>query len=239
MTTALDIINQALKKSGVLGVGQTALAEDVNDAFLDLNDMIAQWRRKRWIMWHLTTHSFVSTGAQSYTVGQGGNFNIPRPDRLESAFFRQEVNSNPQNIDYPLQILEAREDYNLIALKTLQTFPSFIFYDAAYPTGVVYPWPVIPASIYSLHITVKGVLSGFANLTTGLNAPDEFVAAMKFNLARRLRVSYQEPADPELNALAKDSLNVIRNANTQIPRLQVDPTLIRPGLYNIYSDQIR
>ena len=239
MTTANDIITQALKKAGVLGVGQTALAEDVNDAFNDLNDMIAQWNRKRWVMWHLVATSFVSTGAQSYTVGPGGNFNIARPDRLEDAYFRQLIASNPNQIDYPLEILEAREDYDKIALKTLSTFPSYIFYDAANPMGSVYPWPVIPASLYSLFIVTKETLLQFATLTTALVAPPEFVAAMKWNLATRLCVSYQQPVSEDLKRLASDSLNVIRNANTQIPRLQVDPTLIRPGLFNIYFDQIR
>src|ERR1700722_5997638 len=93
--TPLDIVTQALKKAGVLGVGQTPLAEDTNDAFYDLNDMIAQWARKRWLMWHLLDVPLVSTGAMSYTVGIGGNFNTPRPDRLEAAFFRQIVPSQP------------------------------------------------------------------------------------------------------------------------------------------------
>jgi len=83
--------------------------------------MIAQWARKRWLMWHLIDVAKVSTGAQSYTVGVGGDFNTPRPDRLEAAFFRQIVPSQPNLIDYPLEIIEARETYNNIALKTLSS----------------------------------------------------------------------------------------------------------------------
>lgn len=238
MTTPLDIITQALKKAGVLGVGETPLAEDTNDAFADLQDMLGQWQRKRWLIWHLVDYAFLSTGAVNYTVGPGGNFNInPRPDQIESAFFRQVINNPPPNqIDYPLILIRAREDYNNIRLKQLVTFPQYLFYDSAFPTGLAYPWPVIQSNVYELHLTVKETLSQFTSLNQTIQMPLEYFAALKFNLAVRLRQAYQLPIDPVLVGLAKDALNVIRNANLQIARLQIPLDLIRPGLYNVYSD---
>lgn len=236
-TTPLDIISQALKKAGVLGVGQTPLAEDTNDAYSDLQDMLGQWQRKRWLVYHLVDYSVTGTGALYYTVGPSQDFNIsPRPDRIESAFFRQLVQSQPNQIDYPLSIIEAREDYNLIALKHLQTFPQYLFYDSGFPVGKAYPWPLIQSNLYELHLTVKETLSQFTSLNQVIVLPLEYFAAFKFNLACRLRQAYQMPVDPMLIGLAKDSLNVIRNANLQIPRLQIPQDLIRPGIYNIYSD---
>jgi hypothetical protein len=237
MVTPLDIITQSLKKAGILGVGQSASAEDANDAFLDLNDMIAQWARKRWLMWHLIDVAKVSTGAMSYTVGPGGDFNTPRPDRLEAAFFRQIIPSQPNQIDYPLEIIEARETYNNISLKSLKTFPYAIFYDAAFPTGIVYPWPVPQANIYEIHLTLKDTLTQFTTLTQNIIMPPEYIAAMKFNLSIRLRQAYMLPADPILIGLAKDSLNVIRGANTQVATLNMPSDLMRSNGYNIYSDQ--
>lgn len=239
-TTPQDIIRAALKKAGVLGVGQIALAEDTNDAYSDLQDMLGQWQRKRWLIWHLVDYAFTSTGAVNYTVGPGGNFNInPRPDRIESAFFRQTVgNVVPNQVDYPLQIIEAREDYNLIRLKQLQSFPQYLFYDSAFPTGFAYPWPVVQANMYEIHLTVKETLAQFTALNQVIALPLEYFAALKFNLALRLRQAYQLPPDLALVDLAKDSLNVIRNANLQIPRLHVPSDLFRNGLYNVFSDEI-
>lgn len=240
MTTPLDIITQSLKKAGILGVGQTPLAEDTNDAFQDLQDMLGQWQRKRWLIWHLVDYAVTGTGQEFYTVGPGQQFPInPRPDRIESAFFRQTIQSQPSKIDYPLEIIEAREDYNMISLKTLQTFPQYLFYDSGFPVGKAYPWPLIQANLYELHLTVKETLAQFTSLVQTISLPLEYFAALKFNLAQRLRQSYQVPPDLALNALAKDSLNVIRNANLQIPRLRIPTDLVRPGIYNIFSDQIR
>lgn len=235
--TPLGIINLALKISGVLGVGQTALAEDVNDAFLTLNMMLSQWQNKRWLVWHLITVSYTSTGAESYTVGPGQQYNLAeRPDRLEAAFFRQLIPSTPNQIDYPLEIISARETYNNIALKTLTSFPSYIFYDSGYPVARIYPWPLPQANLYSVHITVKAPLKNFTSLTQAINLPPEYNAALLYSLAARLRPAYQLPPEPSIIALAKDALAVIRGSNAQIPRLQLPADLNRGGIYNVYAD---
>lgn len=228
-----DLITQALKGAGILGVGQTALAEDVNDAFTHLKMMLSQWQRKRWLVYHLVDVSKVSTGAQSYTVGAGQDFDIARPDRLEAAFVRQLM---PVPVDFPLSLLESREDYNRIRLKTLKAPSRAIFYDAATPYGVVYPYPETPASIYELHLTFKALLQGFSTLADVITLPPEYEAAMLWGLMQRLRITYRLPADPRIDAMAADSLNLIRNANAQIPRLTMPRGLSRRGAYNIYSD---
>jgi hypothetical protein len=238
MATPRDICVSALKKAGVLGVGQDASAEDINDTFADLQDMVAQWQHKRWLIWHLVDLSIVSTGAQSYTIGPGGDIPFPvRPDRIEAAFLRQLVMSQPNQVDYPLEILFSREDYNLIRLKQLQSFPESLFYDSAYPLGVIYPYPIACASIYSIHVSVKELLSQFTSLSQVVNIPLEYFAALKYNLAIRVHASYPGlPEIPTVIGLAKDALEVIRMANTQIPRLAMPAQLIRPSIYNVFSD---
>jgi len=44
---------------------------------------------------------------------------------------------------------------------------------------------------------------------------------------------------PITMALAKEALNVLRMGNAQVPNLRMPDDLIRPGIYNPYSDQIR
>ena len=90
-TTPRDLINLSLKTANVLGVGQVASAEDMNDAFNLLNMLMAQLQRRRYMIYQLVTLAKQATGAISYTVGPGGDFNVARPAKLESAFFRQNV----------------------------------------------------------------------------------------------------------------------------------------------------
>ncbi len=241
VTTAADIVRLVLKDTGVLGVGQTATAEDTNDVFDTLNMMIGEWASKRWLLYHLLDLSIVSTGAMSYTVGPGGDIDtgaMQRPDRLEDGcFFRQIISaSSPNQIDYPLSILESREDYSRIGLKQLTTIPQFVFYDPVFPLGVVYPWPVIQTSQYELHLLVKSQLSQFDNLADSIDLPSQYYGAIRYNLGCRVRPMYQLPPDPQLVGLAVDSLSTIRNMNAAVPRLRMPVGIGRGSRYNIFSD---
>jgi|SRR5579859_3229938 len=229
MPVAGDIITMALKTAGVLGVGQTALPDDTNDALTQLNWMLSQWRRKRWLVYHLVDLALTANGNTSYTIGPGGDFNIPfRPDRLESAFVRQLVTSIQLRADYGLEIIDARETYNNIVLKQYNSFPQTVFYDPGYPLGTLWFTPTPGSGQFEIHLAVKDALQQFATANDVISLPEEYYAALYFNLARRLRVSYQLPPDPELNALCTDALNVIRGADLQLARLQMPPGL--PGV---------
>lgn len=235
--TPNDIILLALKMSGVLGVGQQAQAEDISDCVKVFNMMLGQWAQKRWLVYHLLDLSVKATGALSYTVGPGGDFDTPRPDRLEAGFLRQ-PNTSPNPVDYPLELLQSREDYNRITIKGLGSFPLALWYDPAFPLGNVYFWP-LPSSQYEMHITVKAPLISISSATlfNTVQLPDEYLEALYWNLAVRLRPMYQLPPEPTITALAISSLNTIRNSNTAIPQLTMPRGLMgRGSSYNIFSD---
>lgn len=227
-----------------MGTGQTPNQQDITDAQARLQWMLQQWERKRWLVYHLVNVSKVSTGTVSYSVGPGGDFDTGagsvRPAKLESAFLRQLTQSAPNQIDYPLEILQAREDYDKIALKSLVSFPQAVWLDPSWPLATVYPWPVPQATTYSVHLTVLAQLpTKFTSLATTFALPFESYSAMIYNLALRLRSKFQIPSYPGdfLPDLAKDSLNVLRGANTAIARLSIPSELNRPGIYNVFSDR--
>ncbi len=236
-TTPQQLINLALKKIGVLAAGQTPLADDIADAFAELNLMLAEWNSQRWMVYHLITQSIASTGAQSYTIGPGADINVPlRPNNIESAFFRQN-NITPLSPDYPLQIVAAREDYNRLRLKSLTAFPQYLFYDSDWPVGTLYPWPLMMGGLYTLFISYKDTLDSIQSTDMQINLPPQYYAAILYNLAARLRPSYQLPVDQTVAAMAAATLNVVRGQNAQIRTLRMPGTLTHGGVYNPYTDQ--
>ena len=241
MPTARDIVTFALKKSGVLGVGRPASAMDANDAMEDFQDLLAQWTRQRWMNWDMLNIGKVSTGALSYTAGPAGDYNVsPRPNRIASAFLRNLVNPTGLNVDTPVEVIAAREEYDRVSLKGLVSFTQYVFLDTSYPLAVVRPYPVPTANIYALFLTFKDVMPTI-DINTDLTVfPAEYFPAMKFELARVLRQAYGKgmKPDPELNRLAARAINVIKDANLQIPELVMPKVLVAnsPG-YNIISDQ--
>ena len=230
------VITLALKAAGILGQGQTAAAGVTTDAFDALNAMVAQWSVKRGLVYELVDATKACTGAKSYTVGPTGDFAFStRPSLIESAYVSLNY-GQPNQTDVPLDILEAREDYNRLTMKSIGTFPYIAFYDNAFPSGLLYAWPV-PSSLYQLTITAKLPLLQFANVTQDTNLPPEYQEALIWNLAARLRPLYQLEPDLSVIALARASLSTIRQANAQVPLLSMPAGISHRGRFNVYSGQ--
>lgn len=235
---ANDLINMALRASGILGTGQTAPAEMTNQALTALNMILRQWSAKRWLDYRTTNLTLTSTGALSYTVGPGGDFDIPRrPQSVEAAFIS--MNSGAAQIDIPIEVYRAREDYNAVALKSLVTMPSGVFYDNAMPLGVAYFWPVPNAARYSMTLTVKNPLLDVTDILADMGLPPEFDEALTYSLAVRMRTLYQLAPDAGVVALARAGIGTIRSANAQVARLRMPVGLSHGGRYNIFSDGSR
>lgn len=229
MTTALDIIKLSLKLSGALAIGQTPPSEDVSDSFELLQNMLSSWNQKRWFIWHMLDISHQSTGAQFYTVGPGGDFDFAyRPPRLQAAYVRQLIPSAAPSgqLDFPLNIIETHEEYSLLSLKSLKSFPSAIFYDAAFDIGRVTVWP-IPATYFEIHLIVKDTLQAFPTLTTEFNMPPEYREALLYNLSGRLAPLYGLQPSPVVIAMARAGLNTVKVANHRVGDMLCPPGLNR------------
>jgi hypothetical protein len=251
-----DICTQALKESGHTSLGQVPPADDVDDAWFRLQTMLQQWAIKRWFVYHLITLNFTSTGALSYTVGPGGNFdtnqggltpNSQRPNRIERAFLRQfsiPGGGSPLvlNVDFPLTLIQSMEDYSRIRLKSLVSFPNYAFYDPALPLGNLFIWPVPNPAIYAVFIVMKERFQRnflVKGLATVLNFPDEYYGAILYNLAIRLRSRWQIPTFPgdPLPILAKEGEEVLRRGNFAVSQLQMPKDLGNAAnSYNIFGD---
>ena len=224
-----DVITNSLVDAGVVSIDEAIEQPILNRAFRQANWLIAQWNRKRNLVYYIQDYSFVSTGALNYTVGLNQTINInPRPDRIEYAFLRFLNQSPPSGlfVDIPLDIIQSHENYSQITVKNVGTLPWRIFYNPTWPIGQLFPWPVPQPSIYEIHVGFKGVLPRFSSLQQKINFPPEYEAAINWSLARRLRVSYQMPADPTIDSLARDALNTIRLANQAMPTLSM-PSFLR------------
>jgi hypothetical protein len=125
--TVADFVNLALEDSGAFTADNPPNYQDTQDALWRLNMMISQWNRRRWLVYHLIDTAFTCSGALSYSVGAGGDFNIARPDHIEAAFIRQIVPTNSTPVDWPLTPIASWEDYSRIAIKRLAASPAEFF----------------------------------------------------------------------------------------------------------------
>lgn len=235
MTTAVDLITLALKDIGALGVGQAISAEDTADALATLNMLMDQLSVERLSVFHLVDTAHQANGSVSYTVGPGGDFNIPRPVKINAAYARLQSSGAGSAVDYRITMIDAREDYARISLKTLVSFPEYAFLDTAYPLANLILYPV-PNSSYELHIVTMDVLQQFATAATVVNLPGPYKALLRYSLAIYLAPSYQLEPTPSLVKLAMNAKRVVKRMNVQIPSLTMPRGLMSKSRYNIYSD---
>jgi hypothetical protein len=232
------MITLAFKEAGILGVGQSLLAEDVNDGFTLLQRMTSLWQKQRWLVPALIDIATIGNGQKSNTIGPGGYWNVPRPNDIKGGYVIQLGTGITTPVSLPLEKIFSYEDYIQISVKNLQTLPDHFFYDGAFVGGLgnVFIWPV-PNSQYECHLLVEAQL-GFPSplgLDSLFSLPPEYQEAIHYNLAWRIGAMYQFPINPDTKSLAKNALNVIRVANTQVPRLTM-PTGLKTGkAFNIFN----
>lgn len=168
MTTARDLCLDAISESGAIGVGQTPNAEDINATFTRLQRMVKLWQTKRWLVPALQRISFTADGSESYTIGLGGDINIPRPNDIKGGYVIQR-NTGSTPISMQLRKIFSYEDYIRIAVKNLNSLPTRFFYDAQYTKaglGHIYPWP-IPSNQYELHFLLQTGLNFGTTISQG------------------------------------------------------------------------
>jgi acyl carrier protein len=245
----------ALRMAGRINDQQSVseASKDVSDAFTLLMAMMAQWQRKRWLVWSEQEIALISTGDVSYTIGRRQQFDTARPDKIHAAFVRLMGHGGSSSggsatlaeqlpfplgahsvagagghgnmVDIPLTIIESREDWSQVSIKDLKSMPSAVFYDSSYPVGRLHFWPVPIANDYELHLVLKTTLPGYEGLDDPLNMPPEYTAAIIDNLACRIIVASGGQISRELAGQARASLEVVKMTNAQIPLLGMPAAL--------------
>lgn len=80
MATASDILTRAYGTIGVLGEGEVMTAAQGQDGLARLNNMVSSWRTQFGTVYAVEREVFPLTAdQQTYTIGVGGDFNVPRP----------------------------------------------------------------------------------------------------------------------------------------------------------------
>lgn len=231
MTTARDLIEGALRLIRVKDAGESLPADEAADGLQALNDMLGSWNNEPALLYFERDNSLTLTGAQTYTVGPGGDLDTTRPLRITDAFVRN------QGIDYPVNIV-GDNWYADVAYKATSGRPEYLQYDADYPLGVIKLWPVGDSS-YTLYVTSHKQLPTFDNLSDSVNLPPGYERAIRYNLAVEQAPEYGAPLSEAIVQRANEAKRNLKRINTRPPRVVADTALRYPRGrdYSIYSDQ--
>lgn len=100
----------------------------------------------------------------------------------------------------------ARFDYENLPNKSSSGRPVQFYFDPKQDFGLLYVWPEPPAETYRLSITYYNPLDVFNDADDAANFPNEWVAALKYNLAVRIAPLFDMPLRQEVIVQAERSL---------------------------------
>ena len=216
MTTATELITQALGILGVRAVGESVDGTTAGETLTRLNSLIDSWRTQK--LYAYATQRITGTlpaSASTLTVGPTGDIvTTYRPFRLETGGF---YNNGGQ--DYPIQLLTQNE-FNGITQKLQASGATAIgiYYEPTLPNGTLYFYPQ-PSSQVTLTLIVLTELLEFPTLNSDYTLPPGYRRALAYALAEDLAPDYGKTMSPSAVKAGYVALRNIRRVNHATPRL--------------------
>jgi hypothetical protein len=226
MTTVRALIERSMRVAGVLVKGGSPDADEAQDAFLSLNNMLGGWSNHSLILYSDVDESFSMTGADSYTIGTGGDLDTTPPLKIKTAFLRSGT------IDYPLEFI-GDDEYARICSKDTQGLAYYLNFDYGYPLSTLKFYPKPDAS-YTLHLISEKPLTQFTSIDNTVSLPPGWEDAIVYNLAVRLYPEYGQPVDQVVYKIAEDSMRGLKLAAAKRKPMNMQAPLKTRNIYSGY-----
>lgn len=229
MTAVIKIIQLALRDIKGIGEDQTLSPSLISDSLDTLNQMIAQWNVQKQCIYAQKVVMFTANGSGSYTIGPGGNIDMPLPAKIDAASWRD------NGVDFPLQVVESLEEWERIGVKALGGVPLGVFLQRFYPVGNLLVWP--QASTGQIRLITRVPLDQYTSVTQDMLIPPEYQLAVRYSLAELMAMSLGVPTPADLVRQASNARRAMKRENLTVLKLDMPPGVPFRRIYKIYSDQ--
>lgn len=218
MTTVADLIRRSLTILGVVAAGESVKAEDQEDAFNVLNDMLDSWAGERPVLFATLRSTYTLTPSLApHTIGVGGTFNTTRPVRIDRASITP---AGASGTEYPLRLLSDAE-WQATQGKTNTGMPLALWVETSHPLMKLNLWP-IPSAADTLVLYTWLQLGRFAATSTTVDLPPGYARAIRYNLAKELAPEFGVALSAEALSIADESKSTLKRMNHQSSYLQSD-----------------
>lgn len=212
MTTALDIITDALIEINAHDLGQTVPSEDAQLGLRRLNQLMGRWSQQRLLAPALTQVDITTTGAASYAVGPSTS----KPRLLTV----QRATATYLGVEHQVDVLN-RAQWDAISVKgTTGGPPSAVWYEPTLTDGTIHVYP--KANLYTLSLKGLALITSFPLLTTSLTLPEGYESAIVLTLACDLCGPFQKQIPPDLQRRSAGAVRAIKRTNAEPIVLSVD-----------------
>ena len=180
MSTLRDLLNASARSINIVRQNAVLTGENLTVAMYALERFVETCSNNKLLVYSVTEYEFPLTGAEKYTLGLGGDWDVGRPMKIETAYARLNPGSQ-QQLDIAMQPLTYMQYAGIAVKNTPSTFPFAYYDDNSYPlrTITLFPVPTGPANIVLwlreplLDMSVQSV-SDYKILTGGTGYTDGF-----------------------------------------------------------------
>lgn len=249
--TGLSVVTGAFALLNVYLPGESIPADDAQFGLTMANDLLSSWEQ-RYAMAPLVTRNrfdlLAVTGKggpdDPYTIGDGGDFDVPRPANQSMIRRANLILTTPSpEVRIPLGIYtDDAYDANQIPGQT-NTQPSGIYYNATYEDdlGSLFIWPVVNTALNDLELFIQQAIAQIPDLSTTVYVPSGVPLALKYSTADLLQVPYGKTLAAAAQKTVISSLGAFkRNNQGRLVDIDNDAAGIGGGgrstPYNILSD---
>lgn len=219
--------------------GETLKGAEVQDGLVVLQQMLEAWGADRLTIFTLARTLFnVTVGKQVYTLGTGGDWNIPRPARIQ--YWSPISNQNPLlPVELESENLLTDAEWKAIRVKNiLNPLARALYDDGGFPLRSMSVWPIPSDGTAQIALYTWAALSSYNDLTTNVLFPPAYAEAIRYNLAVRLAAEWPgAELTPMAAQLARESLMRIKSINAPVVKLKCDSAIVgESGTYNWLTD---
>ena len=185
-----DIITAALRKLGVIAIGQTPDTDSISNGAMALNMVISSLRTIGMPLWARKSYTFSPIANQAtYNIGIGQALNTAYPLHVLQAY-RQDSSSTTK---IKMEVIP-NFNYNLYSTSS-GGIPIQLYYQPLVNYGVISVWPTPDTTATSSSITVvyQAPYQYFNSSTDTLDFPEEWYLAIVYKLATVLAPEWGIP----------------------------------------------
>jgi hypothetical protein len=205
---ARQVITRALRLLKVIAANEAGDAADLDVGLIALNEMIGSWSLERNLVLASVIETFPATGALSYTIGIGGNFNTAAPISLPI------VEYTLNGVDYPM-IEWTEEQYASIGIKSLTGQALGYWFVKGAPLAKMYVANVPGSGSFKLH-SIKE-MTEFADLDTDYDLAPGYVNALTFSLAVDMAPEFEAEASKTVLLRSMNLKRSLKRSNAVVP----------------------
>lgn len=140
----------------------------------------------------------LTPGAASYSMGDGGTFDVdtPKPMQIDEA---RRVSSS---VEIPLKIV-SRDEYMSLPNKATEAPVTMIYYHPGNDSGTLYVWPTGTSTENTIKVSIQRPIQDFDDIGNNPDLPKEWILPLEYNLAMMIAPKYMGgTVPPDVKELA-------------------------------------